>query len=417
MTITIPGPGALAFASIRYAADPVAYYTWCRRRYGTIFRSPTPYGPLIVVGSAEGARQVYAAPSADAFPLDMLGPLLGARGLLALSGGAHRAERKLLMPPFHGERLRGYAALMTGVAERALRIVPVGASVRAIDLTQRVSLEVILAAVLGVPAGSDEGRALAAAVVAYTGAMTPSTAFFPALRRQCGPWAAFCRRRDHLDALLLMAIDRARSEPGDSILRLMLEARYEGGDAMSEEALLDELRTLLFAGHETTAVALAWALYYLHQPSAESMRDHATSDSAYLDAVCQEALRIHPVVVDTPRLFTEDRTVLGHAVRAGSAISVSPILVHSDAETWPTPDRFDPSRFIGVRPEHGAMVAFGGGSRRCIGAAFATLEMRQVLGVLLSQASFRLASTTPERPVRRGFVMGPSRGVDLLRLA
>jgi len=122
-------------------------------------------------------------------------------------------------------------------------------------------------------------------------------------------------------------------------------------------------------------------------------------------------------VVDTPRLLTEGRTVLGHAVSAGSAISVSPILVHSDAETWPTPERFEPSRFLGAPPKQGAMVAFGGGSRRCIGAAFATLEMRQVLGVLLGKASFRLASAAAERPVRRGFVMGPAGGVELLRLA
>lgn len=431
----IPGPRYFnPIAFVRTISNPSAWLHRTARAYGDTFKVNSTFGPMVISSDPEVVRTLFTTdPDAfEPFQADTTAPFLGDTSLVLVSGARHRRDRKLLSPPFNGARMRAYGAIMAECADHVTASFTPGRSFRMLDVTQAISLNVILRAVFGL--GEDEGRAPAVreALIEFISAMSPWIIFFHGLRHSflgLGPWARFQRASARLDALLyeVIAARRASPEPREDILSLMMSARYEDGGSMSDKDLRDELLTLLFAGHETTAIALAWAFYWLHRYPDElaRVRDEvsalgpspeadAVAALPYLDAVCQETLRIHPIVADIPRTLRRPVDIAGYTVPAGVALSASVLLVHSRPDLYPEPHRFRPSRFLERKFTPFEFIPFGGGARRCIGSAFALYEMKIVLARFLSRYNLRLASDAPPEATRRGFTMGPEDGIPMI---
>jgi cytochrome P450 len=429
-----PGPRGSVVQMLRYARDPLGFYADCARRFGDVFTVPTLLGPLVVCGDPEGVRSIFALPpeSFSRWSIDSVSPLLGEASLLLSGGARHARDRKLLTPPFHGERMRAYGAVMRAAALREAASWAPGSPFSMQDAGSAISIDVILRAVFGVDeaAGLDELRA---ALLGALASMSPLLMLFPALRRcfgGIGPYARMLRVRDRLDALTYDAIARRRanvsdgSGGGDDILALMLSARYDDASAMSDREVRDQLLTLVFAGHETSGIALAWAINWLER--TPSVRDRLVAElsalgddpapaalaaAPYLEAVCYETLRLYPVVGEVVRLLRAPMALAAWTIPAGVAVSAGIALVHARSDLYPEPEAFRPERFLERKFAPYEYLPFGGGARRCIGAAFGLYEMKVVLGTLLSRYRFTLVREEPERPVMRNLAMGPKRKV------
>jgi cytochrome P450 len=425
-----PGPRGSVVQMLRYARDPLGFYADCARRFGDVFTVPTLLGPLVVCGDPEGVRSIFALPaeSFSRWSTDAVSPLLGEASLLLSGGARHARDRKLLTPPFHGERMRAYGAVMRASALREAASWTPDAAFSMQDAGSAISIDVILRAVFGVDeaAGLDELRA---ALLGALASMSPLLMLFPALRRRfggIGPYARMVRVRDRLDALTYEAIARRRARAdaggGDDadVLGLMLSARYDDGSAMSDREIRDQLLTLVFAGHETSGIALAWAINWLER--TPPVRDRllaelsalgddptpaALAAAPYLEAVCHETLRLYPVVGEVVRLLRAPLTLAAWTIPPGVAVSAGIALVHARPDLYPDPEAFRPERFLDRRFAPHEYLPFGGGARRCIGAAFGLYEMKVVLGTLLSRYRFKLAREDWERPVMRNLAMGP----------
>ncbi len=426
------GPRFPALQVLRMLRDTTGFFQACKARYGDPFRAVLPVGEVLVTGDPEALREIFSA-NPDTFePLGQLplAPAVGDNSILLMSGQRHRRERKLLMPPFHGERMRAYGKLIAELAEHATDALRPGDSFLAQDVTQSLSLEVIIRAVFGIEEPDRVGR-YRDVLVSYVESYTPLLMVAKPLRRSfggVGPWARFQRAVSELDALLTDELATRRGSEGHTdILSLLLAARDEDGQPMSDVELKDELRTLLLAGHETTAIGMAWALYHLHRnpetlealqkelaPHGPSPEPEVLAKLPYLGAVCDEALRLHPVIPMIGRRTVAPFTLRGRELPVGSGVVAAIALVHADPTIYPEPERFRPERFLERRYSPFEYLPFGGGARRCIGAAFAQYEMRIGLGVLLAQHKFMLADDVPERPVRRNVAIGPGRGVPLV---
>lgn len=429
-----PGPSLLSFL-LRYPSDPPAYYAACEKKYGPIFTGQTVFGPVVVTGDPEAARTIYAAPpdAIEAFAPQMFEPFLGDKSMIVMSGAEHARARKLVMPPFHGERMRSYAQIVSSTAKRLFAATPLNKPFPVLSVTQRITLEVMFEAVLGLSVEKDPETCaeLADAIFDFVNAMAPSIVFVPALRRDfcgVGPWARFTKARKRLDEIVYRIMDWKNPTGGDtSIMGMLKNARDEEGFVLGAQELRDELLTLLFAGHETTAIGLAWAFYHLLREPRELgllLDELRAADAApealaklpRLEAICNEALRVYPVVVDVPRTLKRPMRLCGYDIPAGMSVSASPLLLHRNPATFPFADRFWPDRFLERKYGPGEFAPFGGGNRRCIGAAFAMYEMKIVLGTVLREGFvFRLASGRPEPWKRRGAVMAPGDGVPLIR--
>jgi len=413
------------------AVDPQGFFRARARRDGDPFAIAVPgLGPVLLTGHPAGAEQVFAAAPATfaAVPDNPVEPLLGPGSMILLDGDRHRAERKLVMPALHGDRMRAYGTIIQdAVLDELARHAP-GAVVDVQQLTQAITLQVIVRAIFGVE-GAVRQRAVRDAVVALMDAYTAPLMLVPGLRRSLagrGPWARFERARVAFDALLRAELDqrrRASGPPREDILSLLLALRYDDGSTMSDDAVLDELRTLLVAGHETTATALAWAMHFVHGDGGLVRRLHeevraddapeALARGPYLGATCNEALRMHPVVPIVLRRVRAPFVLRDIPVAPGAIVGVAVSVLHARPEVWPEPARFAPERFLDRRYTPFEYAPFGGGHRRCLGAAFAGYEMRIVLGTLLARATFEATSTRPVRPVIRSITTGPSRRLRL----
>ncbi|KYF62227.1 cytochrome P450 [Sorangium cellulosum] len=424
------GPQGRLRTTYQFLTRPLELLFRCADTYGDVFNMPMYNGDVVIAGSAASVQDVMTAPPETFVPyaVKSIAPLLGEHSLLVLSGERHRRERKLLTPPFHGDRMRAYAAIMADTAAR--RFAEAARAPRAVaqEITQAISLDVIIRAVFGVEE-PHRTRAFARAVVAMGDAVTPALAFLPLLQRELGgfgPYARFRRRVEALEALFRDQIERARAAPGDDILSLLVSARYDDGSVMSDRAIFDQLRTLLFAGHETTALALAWALDHVHRHPGVLARLRDEIDALgpepdperlaalpYLDAVCKEALRLYPIATEVPRLVARPFRLGEHELQPGTGVAPCILLVHHRPELYPEPSRFRPERFLERKFSPFEYLPFGGGNRRCIGAAFAMFEMKIVLGVALSAWQFQLLDQRPPRPVRRNVTLGPAGGVPV----
>jgi len=421
------GPAGKLRSTYRVLRDPFESLPQWQRRFGDPFTIPTMNGTVVMTGDPKLVKEIFAGdPDTFApFAAQALGPTLGQASLLALHEPRHMQHRKLLMPPFHGERMRAYAEIMASVAERRLAEVAGAPRFLALELGQSISLEIIVRAVFG---AQDDARAqqLASAVLGLIHDSSPLLFFMPFLQRDFGgfgPWARFRRRYEVLDRMLQEQIEHARAHEGVDICSLLVRARYEDGAPMSDSDIRDELRTLLFAGHETTAITMAWVLDHVHrQPTVlarlrdeiAGVRDPADyPKQPYLDAVCKEAMRIYPIVTEVLRVCVKPFRLGELAIPPGVAVSAAVLLVHRREDLYPDPLTFRPERFLERRFAPHEYLPFGGGHRRCIGAAFASFEMAIVIGTALSRLDFELLDDRAPRPVRRNITMAPSGDVPL----
>jgi cytochrome P450 len=400
------------------------------RRQGDLFRVRLPmFGELDYVADPEVIGAIFGGdPSrfhAGEGNAEPLAPVLGENSLLTLDGEAHMAQRKLLLPPFHGERIERYVETMRAAAEREVASWPVGRAFPLRPAMQRVTLEVILQTVFGMT--DPERRARFSAANTRVERTSMPVMFAPPLRRDLGrfsPWRRFVRARDEADELIYDEIRRGREDPDlesrDDVLSLLLQARHDDGSPMSDVELRDELMTIVGAGHETTATALCWAIELLgRNPRVERrLREELAGGDdggeAYLDAVMKETLRIRPVVVDVVRKLLRDEEIAGLRLPAETWLVPAIAVVHQRPDLYPQPHEFRPERFLEGQPEPYTWIPFGGGIRRCIGASFAQTEIKVVLRTLLSHARLRPASRRPEVPRTRHVTVVPSRGARVV---
>ena len=397
-----PGPREpAALQTVEWIVRPTALLRRAQARFGEPFTLRTAWSdaPLVLVSDPAEIKRVYAAPpdvlqggESAAF----LEPFAGASSILILHGDEHLRQRRLMLPPFHGEALKRWAATMSEIAHAELDTWEPGRPLNARERMQRLTLEVIQRVVFG--SRDDELRdALRTALD-----MTSSTPKLIAMSLT-GPTPAFTRAVKRVDALVYARIASARNTAGDggSILDLLVATEA------SDRELRDQLVTLLAAGHETTATALAWALERLaRHPQALAQ----CQDDAYLDATVKEVLRVRPVLSITSRKTLQPWEVGGYTLPGGVYVSPCLYLAHRRAELWPDPTSFRPERFLEGQPEPYSWVPFGGGTRRCLGASFASLEMREVLRAVASRFTLTPDRVQGERMRRRSVTLAPARG-------
>ena len=422
----LPGP----LQALAWLARPVPFLLRAHAQFGDVFTIRIPQeAPWVVLAHPDAVREVFTGPPATLLAGDaneVLRPILGPRSVLLLDGPAHLRERRLLLPPFHGERMQRYGELMREVAEREIASWPARTPFRLAPRMQAVTLEIILQAVFGVRAGPAKER-LRGALEALLDFMARPSSF--ALLLAAGPRRAarvpaFRRVIGDVDRLVREEVTARRAvadlEARGDILSLLLQARDASGDPLTDDELRDELVTLLVAGHETTATALSWAVERgLRSPGVmERLReDLAAGDTAYLQAVCHETLRLRPVLPAVLRRLAEPMRIAGHDLPAGVKAAPCISLVHRRADLYPEPHRFRPERFLGVTPGTYTWIPFGGGVRRCLGAAFALFEMQAVLAAVATRTSLRPAAPAAERTARRSITFAPADGTAVVRVA
>jgi cytochrome P450 family 135 len=411
------------FQGLGYVRDPLGFFTRLHRRYGDIFTVRFPFfGELTYIGSPElvkevftGSPAVFHAGEANATVLE---PALGPSSVLTLDDEPHMQQRKLLLPPFHGERIQRYGEVIREATRREMETWPVGRTFSLRPSTQRITLSVILRAVFGI---EDESRLdRATKLIDVFSERISTITKFPALRRDLGPgspWRRFVKARSELDEFLYEEIALRRAEAAheerDDVLSLLLAARHDDGSPMSDEELRDELITVVGAGHETTATGLAWAMERLLRTPAvlERLRDSiAAGEDEYLEATVKETLRARPVIVDVARKLTAPATVGGYELPTGSFVMPAIAALHYREDLFPEPEEFRPERFLDGRADNYAWIPFGGGVRRCIGAAFAEYEMRIVLHEIVGRARLSAPDPEPEKVRIRNITLAPGKG-------
>jgi cytochrome P450 family 110 len=433
------GPKApSALQMFQWVTAPFSFMQSCHRRYGDCFtiRLSRRFGPLVLLSHPEALQviltnddgKLFEAPGSLNVTLELI---TGTQSVFGLSDERHRRARRLLMPPFHGERMRSYGELICNIAEQVISAHQPDEVFPARNPMQTISLRVILRAVFGLTAGlrfQQLENLLGALLDRLSSPLSASLLFVPSLRHDFGPqspWGRFIRNRQQIDRLIYDEIADRRKQTGlqrDDILTLLMAARDEAGEALSDLELRDELMTLLIAGHETTATALTWALYWIHRLPPVRQRLLQELDSLnnsfdpnvvfklpYLNAVCSETLRIHPVALLTfPRVTKSRVTLTGVTLEPGTTVAGCIYLAHRRKDAFSDPEEFKPERFLDQHYSPYEFLPFGGGARRCIGMAFAQFEMKLVLSTILSRFDLALTGTRPVRQQRRGLVSGPS---------
>ena len=347
---------------------------------------------------------------------DVLAPFLGEGSVLVLEPAEHLRRRKMLLPAFHGQRVQSYAQLMARLAGEALDQVRSGAPTVVQPIAQQLTLDVILHAVLGLEDVATRER-LRRNFDAMVTPLTNLALFVPKLAERSQwnlPGERFWRMKDEIDRLLLDHIAATRADPRlgerEDVLALMVLARNEDGDRLSDRELHDELVTLIIAGHETTATAIAWGVELLaHNPMV--MAEAVGADEAYLEALVKEILRIRsPAPIAAARYLLEPFQLGQWTVPAGVGVIVDAYGVHHDPDIYPEPHAFRPARFLDDQFDGYSLVPFGGGAHRCVGATLATLEIKIVLKELLARFDLKPASAREARAVPRAVTLAPRGG-------
>jgi cytochrome P450 len=425
-----PGPPLpRALQTLGFILVPARFIDACRRRYGDVVTFSSLFDArFVMVFEPELVKQVFRgspdrlrAGEANA----VLEPVVGERSLLLLDGAEHLRERRLMLPPFHGERMRAYRDTMRQAAEDAIDSWPRGEPFSLLRSMQSLTLRVIMSAVFGVHDAPRQEeleqrvRAVLDPVASRAGVLLLALS---GGRLGAGAGRRFDESRQRLDEMIFDEIARRREAPElaerEDIFSMLLLARDEAGEPMTDRELRDELVTLLVAGHETTATALAWAFELLMRNPAvlSKLRSSlAGGDDEYLDAVIKETLRLRPVILGVGRVVREEPFALGgYEIPPGVEINPSIAAIHRRSDRYPEPQAFRPERFLGDgAPDTYTWLPFGGGTRRCIGASFAMVEMREVLRRVLERARLEPVRRRPERGVRRGITFVPKDGVHV----
>jgi cytochrome P450 len=419
-----PGPaGPAAFQMIGFWARPIASMERARARYGKRFTVRLLGAPPFVIHSEpDHIKEILTAPPDVLHPGEgakILEPIVGANSLILLDEDPHLEQRKLLLPALHGEHLEGLSGLVREVTEREVEGWPRDEPLVTHDRLADLTLEIILRAVFGLDPGPrlDELRRLLRGILEFS--VTP-VSMIPALQRNWfgrGPFAEFARIRARADELIRELVEERRAEGADrdDVLAMLLQARHDDGSPMSYQELRDELMTLLTAGHETTASQLTWAFAILarHPRVQEELAAEIDSGEGdeYLTATVREILRRRPVLPNAePRLVKKEVEIGGWTFPPDVCLIANGYLLHHDPDIYPDPYSFRPERFVGVKPGTYTWIPFGGGRRRCIGAAFATLEMRTVLRAVFERYRVEPGADAPELTRRRAITISPARG-------
>ncbi|HEX7293410.1 MAG TPA: cytochrome P450 [Solirubrobacterales bacterium] len=396
-----------------------------RKRYGRVFRSNDSIaGELFHIADRDLVEEMFKwKPAAYevAEPRQTMEPVVGPASLLLLDGDRHMRMRKLMLPPFHGQAIAHYAELIGQITDREIDRWSPGETIRTRTVAQEITLEVMIRTVFGV---SDAVRI--AELKRRLPRLSSINPVLLVMQKDLGslsPWGRFVRNRDRVDEILFEEIGRRRSDPGrdahDDILALLLAARDEEGEPLTDRELRDELITILLAGHETTATSIGWAFErLLRTPSALqrlTAEVKAGESSEYLDATIKETLRVRPVVTEVFRSPTEPTELGGYLFEPGSQLAASIALLQWDPDLYPPdPFAFRPERFLEGAPEPYAWIPFGGGVRRCIGASFAMLEMKVAIARILARARLRAPRPKDEKSRFRGVTVLPSRGGEAI---
>jgi cytochrome P450 len=401
--------------------NPTRFVRTCHRRYGDLFATRIPkIGTLVYLTDPDHIRMVTRGDPTifhggeAAAPL---GQILGTKSLIMLDEDQHRRTRGMMLPAFHGDSVRRQVAEMIAITAEEVARWPVGIRFPVYPRMQKLTLEIILRTVVGV---QDERRLaalrLALPLMMETGSPLKLIPPPPVLLR-FGMWRRRAERRATALELLTNEIIRCRTDPAleqrTDALAMLVRSVDGGGKPMTDDELLDQLVTLLLAGHDTTATALAWAFERLTRHAellARTAHAAAAGDEAWLDAVCKETLRARPVVFEFGRKLTTPVQLGGYQLPAGVIVMPSINLVHNDSRHYPDPGEFRPQRFLNQRPDPAVWLPFGGGIRRCLGATFAQVEMRTVLRETLRRVEL-VPTTASDEPVRpRHVTMVPRHG-------
>ncbi|ART67506.1 cytochrome P450 [Mycobacterium dioxanotrophicus] len=389
------------------------------RRYGDIFTLRLPmFGRTVIVAEPQLAKQLFQANTEDVGNVQPnLSRILGSGSVFALDGTDHRRRRKLLTPPFHGKSIRNYEAIFEEETLRESANWPEGREFETLEPMMRITLNAILRAVFGADGEQlDELRRIIPPWVTLGSRL----AVLPNPTRDYGrfsPWARLARYRSQYDAVIDQLIERIESDPDfehrDDILALLLRSTYEDGSAMSRKDIGDELLTLLAAGHETTASTLGWAFERISRHPdvlAELVAEAATDGNEYRQATILEIQRVRTVIDFAGRHVYAPAFELGDwAIPRGYSVIVALAAIQERPDEFPDPDRFDPQRFVGSRPGLG-WIPFGGGTRRCVGAAFANVEMDVVLRTVLRHFVIETTTAPGEKVHSRGVAYTPKSG-------
>jgi cytochrome P450 len=384
-----------------------------RDRYGTAFTVQTlNLGPVVMLADPAEVKALFLATTDEVDNVDInLGSVLGAGSFFAIRGEEHRQQRKLLTPPFHGRRLRAYESIVEEEAEREMRSWPEGREFPVMPSMMRITLNAILRAVFGAAGAElDELRRMLPPMVRLGSIL----AVLPVPRRRYGPWGLFWRYRARYDAVVDRLIAAAQDDPHlaerEDVLAMLVQTRYDDGTPMTRDQIADQLLTLLTAGHETTATTLAWAVERLRRHPAVLTR-LAAGDDVLREATIVEVQRARPVIEMTTRQVRAEAVRIGRWILPRGTIAAACIaLLHDEPALFEHPERFDPDRFVGARPDTYGWIPFGGGVRRCIGAAFASMEMNVVLRTMLRDFTLVPTDAPGERGHNRGIAIAPARG-------
>jgi cytochrome P450 family 110 len=439
---SLNGPQSIPLIQLlNWIFRPLDFLEKCDRAYGDIFNlNLMGLPPFTVVSNPQGIEEIL---SVDAKKFDvgctnnLAASLLGDNSLVLLDGEPHRRQRKLMMPPFHGEKVKSYAQTICQITDKVTSRWQEKQILIAQKAMQDITLETILHVVFGLSEGERYQQIKPPLIELLDATGSPlkaSVIFLPFLQQDLGkwsPWGKVVRRKRKIYELLQKEIEERRANPessGNDVLSLMISARDEQGDGLSDIELKDQMMTLLVAGHETTATALSWSLYWIHKLPEVKQKLLAELDSLdtdadpltisrlpYLTAVCNETLRIYPVAfIAFLRFAKSPIEVMGHQFEPEKMLAPAIYLTHHREDLYPEPKQFKPERFLERQYSTYEFLPFGGGNRRCIGYALALLEMKLILAKILTEWDLSLISDRTILPKRRGATIAPDNGVPLI---
>lgn len=438
-------PKGLGFVRrLEWILDPVNYLEKTKDELPDFFEEDSlgfGVGPTVVFSHPEAMQSILSRDrkqftSPGEFNR-LLSPLLGNASVIMLSGDRHKERRQLITPAFHGERLDVYGQLICEITDAVMAQLEVGESFSARTLTQKISLQIISKVVFGLtdsPRSQEIMTVLTDTIDVFSSPLSAMLLFFEGLQKDWGawsPWGRFVRQRQKLDDLVYAEIRDRRANSDENrtdILSMLMAARTEDGEALGEIELRDELMALLMAGHETTATAIAWAMYWTHKQPEVKAKILAELDSLgneaspteiaalpYLSAVCKETLRRSPVAMFTfPRVAQEEVQIMNRTFAPETLFLGCIFLTHQREDLYPNHKAFMPERFLERKFSPYEFIPFGNGARRCVGEALAQYEMKLVVATMLSHYRFRLADDRPEIAKRRGVTLAPARGVPMV---
>jgi cytochrome P450 len=414
--------------TLEFVTAPRRFTARHGRRYGHAYRLTGSLGDMVFTTCPEHARRVFAADSEalSGFASSVIEALVGRRSILLTSGPRHKRQRKLLTPPLHGARLRAFGQSMQRLADQHVDALRPGDTLRALDLTSAFTLDVIIQTVFGVTEAG-EARELRGLIEAFMHTVSPIALFVPRLQsRWFAPWRRFTEAKGRFERWVDAKVSARRQsgQRGDDVLSLLLEARHDDGSEMDEAEVRDQLITLLLAGHETTAVALALCMSRLvRHPEAlaklQGELDAQPDNEAllrlpYLSAFIDETLRLEPLLTDIARVPTAEFALDEELVVTPRQVIIVLIEgIHQDPQLYPEPQLFRPERFLERKYGPHEFAPFGGGVRRCIGAAFSDYETKLMLATLIRKVALSPLRKQPDPRVRRNITMGPKYGVPL----